>query len=156
MNFLASHVFLSKLYMGSSLLFKGQWLYCCVLIVDSCTLTLVTLKKDLWLHIGYPGFLKDHGNCYRPCDLCWLITAWENNNAFKCLLSFWLWIGGVQCQKLFCNLFCSLMSINSSFSEVLRNLLCWCHDALPQTCCKNLTLIVTFSWSKTEHVWAFC
>lgn len=35
----------------------------------------------------------------------------------------------------------NLISIIDSFSKVLRNLICWCHDALSQICCEDQTPI---------------
>lgn len=49
---------------------------------------------------------------------------------------------------------CSLSSINNSVSEVLKNLLCTCHDALSQTWCEHHTLIdlsFFFLMNKTGH-----
>ncbi len=104
-----------------------QWLFSVLLMVDSWTLTSAPVRKASCLKVTLWSFAT-----------LWTITSLAEGNSGLEFLQFVHNLSdcGFVESKLFRDgfvSFSSLMSNINSFSKVLGDLLCLCHDTLPQT-----------------------
>lgn len=116
-----------------------------LMMVDSSTLILATVRETFWIldvNLGVPCDYPDYLTPQSLCDLCWWPTPEVVISGVVCSpFVHVLPVSQLVESELFCNSSVTLFRlVNKSSFKSLRNLLCFSHGILLQTCVVKIRL----------------